>query len=184
MKVTLDTFQALYTFYAFHPGFLDLIIGMGFKSAPEDEYFASCYRCLRPINLESVDMAISSRYRTSAQKSSSYRKPNLYADFCYRLPYYEKRSREADESWCVRQTVAYHRLDIQKNCSVWVVVQAPEVWESGAQGLWYLSTSHPLILHLRFMRATTARFREYLNYMSTKLLVLVLFPSYPRINAY
>ena len=166
MKVTLDMFQALYTFYAFHPGLLDLIVGMGYKSAPEDEHFASCYRCLRSINLESVDVTVCGQYLMSTRTSLSREELNLYADICYRLHYYEKRSREADDTWCVRQTVAYHRLDILKNCSVWVVVQAPEVWESGSRGLWYLSTSHPLILHLRFMRPTTARFREYLDYMS------------------
>lgn len=55
MKITLDVFNALSLYYRFHPGFLDLILGMGYKSSPEDEHFMSCYTGLQSDGTESED---------------------------------------------------------------------------------------------------------------------------------
>jgi hypothetical protein len=64
MKVTLDMFDTLCTFYGFHPGLCHLIAGMGFKSSPDDEHFMSSYTHLRATENDSsaTGMAISGTF--------------------------------------------------------------------------------------------------------------------------
>ena len=52
MKITFNLFKCLFAFYKLHPGFNDLVLGMGHKSGPEDEHFMSCYSSLRWNNNE------------------------------------------------------------------------------------------------------------------------------------
>merc|ERR1711939_873721 len=116
----------------------------------------------------------------------SHLRPNLgdtivtTADLCYNVQYFEKHGRNLEDPWSCRQSVIYHKYDMAKNCSIWVTVQPPDTWESSLKDLCHHRLSHPLFMHLRFIRSAAANFRDYLNYISSKLLDLDQRVAFPK----
>jgi hypothetical protein len=95
------------------------------------------------------------------------------ADICYNMQYFEKHERDTHDPWSCRQSVVYHRYFFDNASSIWLVVQPPRAWESGLDDLQYDLSSHPLVHHLRFIRAAAANLRAYLNSISQSFLDLV-----------
>ena len=166
--------MALCSFYGFYPGFLDLVAGMGYKPAPSDEHFMACYSHLRP-NLGDTIVTTAGMFSSGDgdPQSEAVTDSHLVPDLCYNVQYFEKHGRNLEDPWSCRQSVIYHKYDMAKNCSIWVTVQPPDTWESSLKDLCHHRLSHPLFMHLRFIRSAAANFRDYLNYISSKLLDLV-----------
>lgn len=90
MKITLALFKTIDSVYAFHPGFLDLMIGMGYKSAPDDEHFISCYCNIRSKKdcSDSASAYISGKYHGTSCvvcNSRTHASPQISAIMCITL---------------------------------------------------------------------------------------------------
>ncbi|KIW71206.1 hypothetical protein, variant 1 [Phialophora macrospora] len=162
MKITLDMFTTLCGFYQVHPRFLDLVKSMGFKTRSEDEHFMSCY----------------THFSMSEDKAGTRNVTS--SEICYKMGHFEKHLRDLEDPWSCRQTVVYHRYDVEASASSWILIQPPSSWNTGLNDVARSAVLHPLSLHLRFIGPVCENTKRYLNYMSNSLMTLNQRVSFPK----
>lgn len=87
---------------------------------------------------------------------------------CYNIRYFEKHGRDLEDPWSCRQSALHHSFSINSEQSTWVIVQAPEAlqvvlgWEQRVMSL-----------HIRYLRAGIANWRQYLDWFAQRFRILV-----------
>ncbi|KAI1157381.1 hypothetical protein F5B18DRAFT_666015 [Nemania serpens] len=80
--------------------------------------------------------------------------------------------------WSCRQSALHHSYLPPTNHSAWVVIQPPENFD-----LTVLSNTHPMYLHVQYLRAAISNWREYLDSIDETLKLLNQHIASPNSNA-
>jgi len=151
---------------------------MGRKFSSQDEDFMSCYSSLRSQNNHSASMlsgikggsddsvwSESSRLTSSLNNSAQ----DLTSQgICYNLRHFERHHRDLEDPWSCRQSALHHSFSLVSGRSTWVVVQPPKTFD-----LVVSPSPHPMFLHLRYLHAALANWREYLDSFAQQFKLLV-----------
>ncbi|KAI0442352.1 hypothetical protein F4803DRAFT_551227 [Xylaria telfairii] len=156
IDVTIEGFFAICDLARITPFFLHFIIGMGAKFSSKDEDFMSCYS-----TYISDDQSLHpSPSGTELQRESLW-------GICYNIRHFERHGRDLEDPWSCRQSALHHSFLADSRQSTWVVIQPPEVFDTTVH-----PTSHPMSLHLRYLHAAIANWREYLDSFSQRFKLL------------
>ena len=98
-------------------------------------------------------------------------------DLCYNIRHFERHGRELEDLWSCRQSTIHQKYSFDTKQSSWVVIQPPILFASSLKCTRPTNTAHPMGLHLRYLAAATARWREYLNDIADRLKVFVSQPE-------
>lgn len=95
------------------------------------------------------------------------------ADICYNLRYFEPHGRQLSDPWSCRQSAIHQKFFFLEDRSAWVVIHQPLLFRESLQDAQLSTLSHPMALHIRYIRSATHHWREYLNYKNAELLFWV-----------
>lgn len=165
-------FQLLCHELRVHPTFIEIVVSFGFKIREEDEYFTPSY--VRFGTGESLD------YGDTLLQFGG-RLTNEPIEIYYSVQYIELNGRsKPSDPWSFRKYAIYQKYDGDSDSSSWVSIQlqkASQQWiHRDNCNLRSLGALHPLLIHLRFLKSTTMSWRDYLNYLSTELDLIVSVP--------
>lgn len=97
----------------------------------------------------------------------------VIADVCYNLRYVEPHGRHLSDPWSCRQSAIHQKFYFQEGRSAWTVIHQPLLFRESLEDARLGTTSHPMALHVRYIRSATYYWREHLNYRSSEVLSLV-----------
>ncbi|KAL2038549.1 hypothetical protein N7G274_008596 [Stereocaulon virgatum] len=171
-------FKAICNFDRVTPRFLSIIFGLGRKTASFDENFMTCYRnfSIRPEK-KGKGMKYEDGYMCEDQS-----RQNLYEsyDICYNIRHFELHRRDLDDPWSCRQSAIHQKYYFANGHSKWMIVHPPTLFGESLKDTDFGKIAHPLGLHLRYLAAGAANWREYLNLISEKLTDLDRKVSFPK----
>ncbi|KAI1737671.1 hypothetical protein F4680DRAFT_450635 [Xylaria scruposa] len=153
IDITVESFSVICDRARITPFFLHFIVGMGAKFSSKDEDFMACYS-----NLLSEENCLT--YGPGTQGGS-------LSAICYNIRYFERHNRDLEDPWSCRQSALHHSFLPTSKKSTWVVIQPPEILDSTMP-----SASHPMHLHIQYLQAAIANWREYLDSFSQRFKVL------------
>lgn len=87
---------------------------------------------------------------------------------CYNIRYLEHHGRDLEDPWSCRQSALHHSFSPVSEQSTWVIIQAPEAFQTISG--W---GQHVMCLHIRYLRAGIANWRQYLEYFAQRFRILV-----------
>ncbi|KAI0535308.1 hypothetical protein GGR58DRAFT_504437 [Xylaria digitata] len=159
IDVTTKGFFTICELARITPFFLHFVVGMGIKSMSKDEDFMSCYSTYVPEN----------QYLLPQPSGAGETRSDSLWGICYSIRHFERHYRDLEDPWSFRQSALHHSFLTGSKQSIWVVIQPPKVFD-----LTLDSTSHPMSLHLRYLQAAIANWREYLDSFSQESKLLRL----------
>ncbi|KAI0115611.1 hypothetical protein GGR51DRAFT_503555 [Nemania sp. FL0031] len=157
IDVTVECFSTICELARITPFFLHFVVGMGTKFASTDEDFMSCYS-----TCASENQCIPAEFSGAEDIQDGSLKA-----ICYNIRYFERHGRDLEDPWSCRQSALHHSFTAGSQHSAWVVVQPPEAFN-----LTIGHTPHPMALHLRYLQAAIANWREYLDSFSQRFKLL------------
>ena len=95
------------------------------------------------------------------------------SDVCYNIRHFEQHRRELDDPWSCRQSAIHQKFYFANGHSKWIVVHPPLLFGETLKYIHCSQTAHPMGLHLQYLTAGAANWREYLNHIGEKLAALV-----------
>lgn len=171
MQITSDMFRTLCAASKTTPKMIDLIRGVRYKLAPEDEHYMNCFY--------DIDCIFRISAKTENELLTAPRN-DLGFQVCYNLRYFEKHGRDLQDPWSCRQSVVHHRHRFSNALSSWIVVQPSIRWQTALDDVHMNVIVHPLSLHLRSLSSAIANNWEYLEYLSAQLLFLDKRAAFPK----
>ncbi|KAI0903224.1 hypothetical protein F4823DRAFT_619500 [Ustulina deusta] len=153
IDITIEGFSVVCNLADITPFFLHFVVGMGAKFSSKDEDFMSCYS-----TFSSED---------NRQASSTETQGDSLWAICYNIRHFERHGRDLEDLWSCRQSALHHSFLTVSGRSTWVVIQPPEAFDLTVD-----STSHPMSLHLRYLHAAIANWREYHDSFAQRFKVL------------
>ncbi|KAI0383443.1 hypothetical protein F5Y04DRAFT_278620 [Hypomontagnella monticulosa] len=138
------------------PFFLHFVIGMGLKFSSKDEDFMSCYSTFVPNN-----------NCLTFHPSRTERKVGPHGGICYNIRHFERHRRDLQDPWSCRQSALHQSFSAASKQPIWVIIQPPEVFDLAVD-----SAPHPMALHLRYLHAALANWRDYLDSFAQRFRVL------------
>lgn len=87
---------------------------------------------------------------------------------CYNIRYFEQHGRDLEDPWSCRQSAVHHSFSTASEQSTWVIIQAPEAFKVVSD--W---GQHFMSLHIGYLRAGIANWRQYLEYFAQRFRNLV-----------
>ncbi|KAI1125766.1 hypothetical protein F5Y10DRAFT_246292 [Nemania abortiva] len=183
MDITLKCFSAVCHLADIQPWFLHFVFGVEHKIESKDEDFMSCYSTVTeqrdppvPAVAGNSDAPVPAAAEESGPPVPAVSEPKTNSDdpkigssipdpiwaLCYNIRHFEKHGREDPEDpWSCRQSVLHHSFLPASGQSSWVVIQPPEAFD-----LTVGVEPHPMSLHIRYLYAALANWREYLEYLA------------------
>ncbi|KAI1418440.1 hypothetical protein F5Y13DRAFT_149176 [Hypoxylon sp. FL1857] len=147
IDVTIECFSVAYRLAGITPFFLHFVIGMGLKFSSKDEDFMSCYSSFVSKN----NCLVSSPSGMEAHGDSLW-------GICYNIRHFECHNRDLEDPWSCRQSALHQSFSAVSKQPTWVIIQPPEAFDLTVD-----STPHPMALHLRYLHAALANWRDYLD---------------------
>ncbi|KAI1383677.1 uncharacterized protein F4822DRAFT_421384, partial [Hypoxylon trugodes] len=147
IDTTIEGFSEICDLAEITPFFLHFVVGMGLKFSSKDEDFMSCYSTFAPAN----DCLAPSLNGPETHGDSLW-------EICYNIRHFERHHRDLEDPWSCRQSALHQSFSAASGQPTWVIIQPPEVFELTVE-----STPHPMALHLRYLHAALANWREYLD---------------------
>ncbi|KAI8630293.1 hypothetical protein F5Y19DRAFT_429563 [Xylariaceae sp. FL1651] len=153
IDTTIEGFSVICNLADITPFFLHFVVGMGVKFSSKDEDFMSCYSTF------------------SSEENCQTPRPGTQCvsvrAICYNIRYFERHARDLEDPWSCRQSAIHHSFLAVSGRSTSVVIQPPEAFD-----LIVDSTSHPMSLHIRYLHAAIANWREYLDSFAQRFNIL------------
>ncbi|KAI0550438.1 hypothetical protein F4679DRAFT_542383 [Xylaria curta] len=153
IDITAEAFSMICDHARITPFFLHFVVGMGAKFSSNDEDFMACYSTF-----------LSEEDRPASKPET--RGGSLWA-ICYNIRHFERHNRDLEDPWSCRQSALHHSFMPISKKSVWVTIQPPEVFD-----LTIRSSTHPMYLHVQYLQAAIANWREYLDSFAQRFKVL------------
>jgi hypothetical protein len=101
---------------------------------------------------------------------------------CYTVRYFDKNNRPNTKSiWSERHVAIYHRLDLSRVTSRWIIIQSSSGMRSGLEKILSsalsinISLHDHLNLHLFFLLELAKNWRAYINFLEAQLNEMVTF---------
>ncbi|KAI1497173.1 hypothetical protein F5X99DRAFT_413332 [Biscogniauxia marginata] len=161
INASIDIFREICAYCRVIPQFLNIVMGFGRKLSPNDEDFMTCYASFSTSR---------GRNRNANHKPDrAARRATLACDLCYNIRYFERHGRELEDPWSCRQSAVYQKYYSDSKKSKWVVIQPPKNFTALLKKTKTCHLSHPMGLHIKYLGATIARWREYLNFIAERL---------------
>jgi len=88
----------------------------------------------------------------------------------YNLQFFEPHGRQLTDPWSCRQSAIHQKFLLSENRSAWVVIHQPLLFHDSLQDAQVGVLTHPMSLHIRYIRSATHYWRDYLKYRSSELL--------------
>ncbi|OCK76318.1 hypothetical protein K432DRAFT_428802 [Lepidopterella palustris CBS 459.81] len=152
MKILPEMFKYICSSINIHPRFLDFVFEFGRKSSSIDETFISFYKVF-------------------SFAASENTQPSSF-DICYNLRYFEPHGRQLSDPWSCRQSAIHQKFYFSKGTSAWTIIHQPITFRESLQSAQSGAFSHPMVMHIRYIRSANHHWRDYLNYKSSELLSL------------
>ncbi|KAI1742959.1 hypothetical protein F4680DRAFT_388269 [Xylaria scruposa] len=162
MDISIEMFQALYTTTHITPQFLKIVMGLGRKMGSRDESFMSCY----------THHTSQKRRRHRDQEADGESILGQSVGICYNIRHFECHGRSLNDPWSCRQSAIHHDYNKDEDRSDWIIIQPPLRFTGKFRDERLNDLHHPMDLHLRYLSAGVAGWREYLNYLSSNLKAL------------
>jgi hypothetical protein len=90
-------------------------------------------------------------------------------DLCYNVRHFERHGRDLEDPWSCRQSAIHNKNSFDTEQSSWIAIQPPILFASRLKDYSPTNTPHPMALYIRFLAASIAGWREYLNYIAERL---------------
>jgi hypothetical protein len=96
-------------------------------------------------------------------------------DICYNIRYFELHGRQSTDPWSCRQSAIYQKFYPSKNTSTCIIIHQPLTLCGSLRNARPGNLSHPMAIHIRYIRSTSHNWRDLLCDISSDLTKLVCF---------
>ena len=171
MKVLPEMFKFICTSIEIHPQFLNLVFRFGRRNSSADDNLIAFYKSL---SFKVYSDAHPTSYGESwSEIRRHFSVTDLNGEVSYNLQFFEPHGRQLADPWSCRQSAIYQKFLLSENRSAWVVIYQPLLFHDSLQDAQIGALTHPMSLHLRYIRSATHYWRDYLKYRSSELLSFV-----------
>lgn len=160
------------------PYFLHFVVGMGRKFSSKDEDFMSCYStfsagkgrlvCGPNNNKATSGDSLWGQSSLVCTSAGYLLNASQLPELCYNIRYFEQHGRDLEDPWSCRQSALHHSFSPVSKQSTCVIIQPPEVFEPIED-----SERYTMSLHIRYVSAGLANWRQYLDSFAQRIKVLV-----------
>jgi hypothetical protein len=95
------------------------------------------------------------------------------AEICYNLRYFEPHGRQLADPWSCRQSAIHQKLYLSNQHSAWTIIHTPLTLNDALRDSAEYIRSHPIGLHVLYIRSCMHYWKEYLGFLGSQLRDLV-----------
>jgi hypothetical protein len=95
------------------------------------------------------------------------------AEICYNLRYFEPHGRELADPWSCRQSAIHQKLYLSNQHSAWTIIHTPLTFNDALRDSAEYIKSHPIGLHILYIRSCMHYWKEYLGFLGSQFRDLV-----------
>jgi hypothetical protein len=90
-------------------------------------------------------------------------------EICYNIRHFELHGRQSTDLWSCRQSAIYQKFYLSKGISTCIIIHQPLTLRESLQNARPGSFSHPMAIHIRYIRSASHNWRDLLGDISSDL---------------
>jgi hypothetical protein len=166
MKILPEMFKYVCSTAEIHPRFLDIVFGFCRKTSSYGENSISYFNTLSCIAADSSRQP--PRGTCDLCNAQRFSWILTSAEICYNLRYFEPHGRQLADPWSCRQSAIHQKLYLSNQHSAWTIIHTPLTFNDALRGSAEYIRSHPIGLHILYIRSCMHYWKEYLGFLGSQ----------------